>query len=174
MCSLIFPIFYHLEKKKYCKLINFLSKLINFIIFFRIRDKELQHTHHLKDDLGREGKYRRTSSPTICSTPNVRPTSVHSTTNSQISNSQSQNNQIIHQNHKSQIKSPARTPKRDSPATIAAKGKQYSAVIIYFGITNFVWSFWLFLRGFGWIMKTSSFLFWKLMEVKMEFPIQKK
>merc|ERR1719420_1555255 len=85
----------------------------------RIRDKELQPihinhhgNHHHQDDLGREGKYRRTSSPTICSTPNVRPTSVHSTTNSQISNSQSHNNQIIQQNHKSQIKSPARTPKR--------------------------------------------------------------
>ena len=145
LCAASFLIFLPpREKSFHCKLINFLIKLIHFIIFFRIRDKELQHTHHLKDDLGREGKYRRTSSPTICSTPNVRPTSVHSTTNSQISNSQSQNNQIIHQNHKSQIKSPARTPKRDSPATIAAKGKQYSAVLIYFQITNVVWIFWLF------------------------------
>jgi len=74
----------------------------------RIRDKELQPihinhhgNHHHQDDLGREGKYRRTSSPTICSTPNVRPS--------------------INQ-QKSQTKSPARTPKRDSPATIAAKG----------------------------------------------------
>ena len=76
----------------------------------RIRDKELQHHHH-KEDLGREGKYRRTSSPPICSTPNVRP-STNSTSITTPTTSQ-----------KSQIKSPARTPKRDSPATIAAKGK---------------------------------------------------
>ena len=73
-----------------------------FLLLSRIRDKELQHP---KDDLGREGKYRRTSSPTICSTPNVRPSSTSS------QQSKSQNN-----------KSPAKTPKRDSPATIAAKG----------------------------------------------------
>ena len=86
----------------------------NLIFDFRIRDKELQptihsnhhhHGHHHQDDLGREGKYRRTSSPTICSTPNVRPS--------------------INQ-QKTQTESPARTPKRDSPATIAAKGKQES------------------------------------------------
>ena len=78
---------------------------VNFPLFLclsRIRDKELQHP---KDDLGREGKYRRTSSPTICSTPNVRPSSAAS------QQSKSQN-----------FKSPAKTPKRDSPATIAAKG----------------------------------------------------
>ena len=73
-----------------------------FLLLSRIRDKELQHP---KDDLGREGKYRRTSSPTICSTPNLRPSSTSS------QQSKSQNN-----------KSPAKTPKRDSPATIAAKG----------------------------------------------------
>ena len=79
---------------------NFSLNLFNY----RIRDKELQTP---KDDLGREGKYRRTSSPTICSTPNIRPSSAASS-----QQSKSQN-----------FKSPAKTPKRDSPATIAAKGK---------------------------------------------------
>ena len=54
---------------------------------------------------GLEGKYRRTSSPTICTTPNVKP---------------SLNNKDLNG------KSPVRTPKRESPATIAAKGKQAS------------------------------------------------
>jgi len=58
----------------------------------RIRDKELQQTHHLKDDLGREGKYRRTSSPTICSAPNVRP-SVNSSSSASASQQLSQKNQ---------------------------------------------------------------------------------
>jgi hypothetical protein len=69
---------------------------IFFSFYCRIRDKELQNK---SDDLGREGKYRRTSSPTICLTPNVRPSA-----------------------QKCQNKSAAKTPKRDSPATIAAKG----------------------------------------------------
>ena len=87
-------------QKKYAHLIIFSLNLFNY----RIRDKELQTP---KDDLGREGKYRRTSSPTICSTPNIRPSSAASS-----QQSKSQN-----------FKSPAKTPKRDSPATIAAKGK---------------------------------------------------
>ena len=78
-----------------------------FLYNYRIRDKELQTP---KDDLGREGKYRRTSSPTICSTPNIRPSSAASS-----QQSKSQN-----------FKSPAKTPKRDSPATIAAKGKAFT------------------------------------------------
>ena len=70
----------------------------NFL--FRIRDKELsidgQEPH-----LGHEGKYRRTSSPSVCNAPNVKPSVAAMNAN------------------KSQVK----TPKRDSPATIAAKGK---------------------------------------------------
>ena len=70
----------------------------NFL--FRIRDKELsidgQEPH-----LGHEGKYRRTSSPSVCNAPNVKPSVAAMNAN------------------KSQVK----TPKRDSPATIAAKGE---------------------------------------------------
>ena len=86
---------------------NFSLNLFNY----RIRDKELQTP---KDDLGREGKYRRTSSPTICSTPNIRPSSAASS-----QQSKSQN-----------FKSPAKTPKRDSPATIAAKGKDLHFIAV--------------------------------------------
>ena len=89
----------------------------------RIRDKEL-HTnpHHHKDDLGREGKYRRTSSPTICSTPNVRPSNSNHANSNHSNSNQANSTPTPSQIQKSQIKSPARTPKRDSPATIAAKG----------------------------------------------------
>ena len=69
------------------------------IIICRIRDKELsidgQEPH-----LGHEGKYRRTSSPSVCNAPNVKPSVAALNPN----------------------KSAAKTPKRDSPATIAAKG----------------------------------------------------
>ena len=92
-----------LSKIVICTPNNFSLNLYNY----RIRDKELQTP---KDDLGREGKYRRTSSPTICSTPNIRPSSAASS-----QQSKSQN-----------FKSPAKTPKRDSPATIAAKGKAFT------------------------------------------------
>ena len=77
-----------------------MHSIISILYCFRIRDKELsidgQEPH-----LGHEGKYRRTSSPSVCNTPNVKPS-------------------VAAQNaNKSQVK----TPKRDSPATIAAKGK---------------------------------------------------
>ena len=98
---LVYHFFVFCCQKKICTPNNFSLNLFNY----RIRDKELQTP---KDDLGREGKYRRTSSPTICSTPNIRPSSAASS-----QQSKSQN-----------FKSPAKTPKRDSPATIAAKGKK--------------------------------------------------
>ena len=51
--------------------------------------------------MGIGGKYRRTSSPSVCTTPNVKPSVAALNPN----------------------KSPVKTPKRESPATIAAKGK---------------------------------------------------
>merc|ERR1719490_714136 len=50
--------------------------------------------------MGIGGKYRRTSSPSVCTTPNVKPSVAALNPN----------------------KSPVKTPKRESPATIAAKG----------------------------------------------------
>ena len=80
---------------------NFISKNLQFLfIYCRIRDKELSIDDQ-EPHLGHEGKYRRTSSPNVCNAPNVKP-SVAALNAS---------------------KSPAKTPKRDSPATIAAKGK---------------------------------------------------
>ena len=77
-----------------------LTKILKLYFLFRIRDKDLsidgQEPH-----LGHEGKYRRTSSPSVCNAPNVKPSVAAMNAN------------------KSQVK----TPKRDSPATIAAKGK---------------------------------------------------
>ena len=76
-----------------------------FVIFcYRIRDKELS-IEGQEPHLGHEGKYRRTSSPSVCNAPNVKP-SLNAALNSN--------------------KSKAKTPKRDSPATIAAKGKTFS------------------------------------------------
>ena len=105
--NFLFTIFCFLLSKIISTPNNFSLNIFNY----RIRDKELQTP---KDDLGREGKYRRTSSPTICSTPNIRPSSAASS-----QQSKSQN-----------FKSPAKTPKRDSPATIAAKGKSLHFIAV--------------------------------------------
>ena len=81
---------------------------------YRIRDKELsidgQEPH-----LGHEGKYRRTSSPSVCNAPNVKPSVAALNAN----------------------KSKAQTPKRDSPATIAAKGKIQINHLVFGAMTLF-------------------------------------
>eukprot|EP00095_Tigriopus_kingsejongensis_P005933 maker-scaffold316_size209483-snap-gene-1.28 protein:Tk05933 transcript:maker-scaffold316_size209483-snap-gene-1.28-mRNA-1 annotation:"protein shroom" len=68
----------------------------------RICDSPKGKDSPLSPHHGMEGKYRRTSSPSVCSTPNVKP-SVNLSSNPL-------------------SRSPVRTPKRESPATIAAKG----------------------------------------------------
>ncbi|XP_059080117.1 NHS-like protein 1 isoform X2 [Tigriopus californicus] len=74
----------------------------------RICDSPKNKDSPLSPHHGMEGKYRRTSSPSICNAPNVKP-SVNVNDNPGMGD-----NSLNH--------SPVRAPKRESPATIAAKG----------------------------------------------------